>query len=164
MPGLSAPSDRHVDLSGQRAAVLRAARRGRKAGDRARKDAVRYFRNMHLGLDAGFDADGFVLRHVELDTDHVCCASSCTSSGDTGLHQTAIVDVALGDDTVKGRDDALMGPLLLTEHLDLRFLRRDVGSSNAERSLLRRKRQPVVVALLLREPALARPDCCRAHW
>ena len=73
--------------------------------------------------------------------------------GGTGLHQTAIIDVALCDHAVERRDDPLIG-LLLAEHLDLRLLGDNIGLGDAHRGLLRCKGQPVVIALLQRQPAL----------
>ena len=59
------------------------------------------------------------------------------AAGGVGLHQAADIDVALGDDAVERRDDALIG-LLLAEHLQLRLLRRDVGLRDADRGFAAR--------------------------
>ena len=58
------------------------------------------------------------------------------AAGGIGLHQAADIDVALGDDAVERSDHALIG-LLLTQHLQLRLLRRDVRLRDGDRGLPR---------------------------
>ena len=49
-------------------------------------------------------------------------------------HQAAVVDVALGDDAVERRHDALVG-LLLLEYANLGFLGRNIRLSHSHRGL-----------------------------
>ena len=83
---------------------------------------------MHHRIYARLQSEGFVLRHVHLGTNDVALhegehESAC---GRVGLHQAADIDIALGDDAVEWRHDALIY-LLLMQHLQLGLLGRDVG-------------------------------------
>ena len=95
---------------------------------RAGKAAIGHLGNVHDGLDAGLQAEGLVLRHEDLGADHVVLVEGEHegAAGRIGLHQAADVDVALGDDAVERRHDALID-LLLVQDLELRLLGDDVG-------------------------------------
>ena len=75
------------------------------------------------------------------------------AAGRVGLHQAAVVDVALGDDAVERRHHALIG-LLLVEHPELGLLGGDIRLGHRDRRLLRLQGQAIVVALLRGEPSL----------
>ena len=128
----------HVDL-GQQRARARLQRIG-DARHRAGKVTAGHFRHADDGLDPRRDAEGLVLRHVELDADHVALhhGEHEGAAGGVGLDQAADIDVALRDDAIERRDHALID-LLLMQDLQLRFLLLDVGLRDRHRRLLRRR-------------------------
>ena len=93
---------------------------------------------------------------IDLRADHVALhdGEHEGAADRVGLHQAADVDVALGDDAVERRHDALIG-LLLLQHLQLRLLGHDVGLGDARpRPRCALQRLDVDRALLLRSPSL----------
>ena len=156
MPGASsAVGVGNVDL-GQQGAGARLQRVG-DARHLAGKAAIRASRARAPPRRCpGCRPNACVLRHEDLGADHVALhdGEHEGAGGRIGLHQAADVDVALGDDAVERRDDALIG-LLLVQHVELRLLGDDVGLRDA------RPRLPgacsvcsSIGALLLRQPAL----------
>ena len=143
----------HVDLGlqGPRAGLQRA----RDARDGAAKLDAGHLGNAHDGADPLLQAERLVLRHIELDADHVAVhhGEHRHAAGGVGLHQAAVVDVALGDDAVERRHHALIG-LVLEQHLELGLLGADVRLGDRDGGLLRLQVQPFGVALLLGDPAL----------
>ncbi len=72
----------------------------------------------------------------------------CEHEGAAGRvcrHQGADIDIALGNNAIERRGDALIG-LLLLQHQQLRFLRDDVGMSDRNGGDPRFQRQPVGIA------------------
>ena len=111
---------------------------------------------MHGGLDPRPQSERLVLRHVDLRTDHIALhdGEHERAPRGIGLHEVTHVDVALSDDSVERRNDALIG-LLLAQDQELRRLRRHVGFRNAPGSLLRLKSEAVDIALLRGDPTFA---------
>src|SRR4029077_16199980 len=75
------------------------------------------------------------------------------AGGGIGLDEASHVDIALGDDTVKWRDHALI-ILLLQQNVELLLLGDEVRLRDADRRGLGIYRLLVDGALLLRQPAL----------
>ena len=114
-----------------------------------------FYKEQRYGADAFLQAEGLVLRHIELDAKHIVVhqgehISACVG---VGLHQAAHIDVALSDVTVKRSNHGLID-LLLVQNLDLGLLRLDVRFRYPHRSLISGEGQSVGVALLQRHPAL----------
>ena len=116
------------------------------------KVAIRNLGDADHRIDAGPKPERLVLRNEHLGADHVGVHQR-EHEGRSGLHQAAVVDVALGDHAVERRDDALVG-LLLLEYPNLGFLGGNIRLGHAHRGLLRLQGQAIVVALLKREPSL----------
>ena len=87
----------------------------------------------------GLQAERLVLRHEDLGADHAVLVDGEHegAAGRIGLHQAADIDVALGDDAVERRHDALID-LLLVQDVELRFLGHDVGPRHPDRGFLLR--------------------------
>jgi hypothetical protein len=77
----------------------------------------------------------------------------CEHEGRSGLHQAAVVDIALSDHAFERRHDALVR-LLLFEYSNLSFLGGNIRLSHSNRSVLCRQRQAIVVTLLKGKPSL----------
>ena len=110
---------------------------------------------MHHGVNAGLEAERFVLRDEDLGADDVALLyrEHEGAAGRIGLHQAADVDVALGDDAVERGHDVLI-ELLLVQHLQLRLFRHDIGLRDRDRGLLCLQGLNVGGALLRGQPAL----------
>src|ERR1700730_4684773 len=96
---------RYVDFGQQRSRA--GLQRIGDAGHRARKVAIRKFRHAHDSLNAWGDAEGRILGHVDPDADDVLLHNleHEGAAGRIALHQTADIDIALGDNAVERRDD-----------------------------------------------------------
>ena len=70
-----------------------------------------HLRHTHTCAAPLLQAERLVLRHIGLDPDHVAVhqREHRHAAGGVGLHQAAVVDVALGDDAVERRHHPLIG-------------------------------------------------------
>jgi hypothetical protein len=79
------------------------------------KGEVRHRRYANDSLDAGLDAKGIVLRHINPNTDHVAVGhrKHCGAAGRVGRDQAADIDVALRDHAIERGDNLLIDLLLV---------------------------------------------------
>ena len=91
----------------------------------------------HDRVNARRHAEGRVLRHVDPDADDVLLLNleHEGAARRVALHQTADIDVALGDEAIERRDDQGV-VAVLTELLDQVLLRRDVLLRGGDRGLV----------------------------
>src|SRR6202022_3226947 len=95
---------------------------------------TRYLGHAHNRLHSWGNAEGFVLRHVNLDADHVAVhqGEQEGTAGCVCLYQAAHIDVALRDDAIERSEYPLVG-FLLIQHSHLRLLRFDVSAGTPAR-------------------------------
>ena len=116
------------------------------------KRPIRNLRDTNHRINTGPKPERLVLRHEHLGADDVGVHQR-EHEGRSGLHQAAVVDVALRDHTVERRHHTLVG-LLLLEYSNLGLLGCNIRLRHAHRGLLRLQGQAIIVALLERQPSL----------
>ena len=122
----------HVDLGQERAGA--GLQRVGDARHLSGKVAAGHFRHADDRFNAGRDAEGFVLRDVKLDAEHVALhqGEQERAAGCVRLHERADIDIALRDHAIEGRHHALVR-FLLIEHAQLRVLCLDIGLRDRDR-------------------------------